>query len=381
MNSNNKNRNSNITNLNKSSQSSQSLSVSFAGVLILAGFGVLFYFIFYRKTNENSYKIGYSYIPKNIMENNESILDKQFEKVENVKKCIDACKVNSNCNGMTFNKNTYDCKGFTNGILIKSEPNMIAWEKPSDKKTFSSKILLKASINNQEQINKGKITLPTNIGNFMFSCFLNITNWYNNNHTYWKSIFYKGQLTENTSVLPKTRNWEDIVNVLPSQCIGLWLAPYTNNLRICITTSTASNIENFVNIPKPSTDFCIGNKCFENKINNKNETNNDLILQTKHYTKISTTNSSDIYLEYYDILDIPINKYFFIAVNIIGNVMEIYIDDKLNYIINLKGEPQFNNSNLNAKQKPTFEGYIKNLSYLPYSASYKEIKKIYYNKP
>ena len=312
------------------------------------------------------------------MNNNNSILDKKFDKVENVNKCIEECKSNYNCNGMTFNKDTYDCKGFTNGILIKSDANMIAWEKPSKNILFSSKILLKVSIDKQEQVNKSKITQPTAIANFMFSCFLNITNWYDDSHTYWKSVFYKGDLSENKPQIPKTRNWEEIVDVLPQQCIGLWLAPYTNNLRVCITTSL--HVENFINIPKPNTDFCIGNKCFENKITS-NETTNDIILQTQNHTTISQNSSNNTYLEYYDILDIPINKYFFIAVNIIGNIMEIYIDGKLNYIVNLKGEPLFNNADLNAKQKPTFEGYIKNLSYLPYSASYREIKKIYHNKP
>ena len=379
---NNNNLKNNNNNLKENTRSTLSLSI--VGLLILTGLGVIVYFIFFKNIKKTQHKIGYSYIPKDISGNNESVLDKKFKKVENVNKCIEACNSNIICDGMSFNKNTYDCKGFSNGILIKSEPYILAWEKPTNNKSFISKIILSPSIDKINEISSNKITQPTKIANFMFSCFLNVTNWYYYNHTFWKCIFYKGSLSaenEGNVQIPKTKNWEDIVNVLPQQCIGLWLAPFTNNLRICITTNkTNDNNEGFVNIPKPNTDFCLGNKCFKNNGVNNSE-NNDNILDTQNYTTISNTTSFNTYLEYFDIVDIPLNKFFFIAINLIGNVMEIYLDGKLNYIINLKGEPVFNNSNLYAKREPSFEGLIKNLTYLPYSASYKEIKKIYNNKP
>jgi len=46
-------------------------------------------------------------------------------------------------------------------------------------------------------------------------------------------------------IIPETDKWEDIVSVLHSQNIGVWLAPYTNNIRICfyIENMTKNNLD------------------------------------------------------------------------------------------------------------------------------------------
>ena len=82
-------------------------------------------------------------------------------------------------------------------------------------------------------------------------------------------------------------------------------------------------------------------------------------------------------MEYYDILNVPLDDVFFISVNIDKNIMEIYVDGKLNFIINLEGLPLFNKDNLNVKNETCYNGYLYNINYIPSAISFKDIKKIY----
>ena len=351
--------------------------VSFIG-LILVGVTIgLIYLFFEKDITKERYKDSFSYISKDIV-NNKSVFQTTDDvndpnyfsgKTETVNKCIKMCKKHPNCDGMSFNSNTYDCVGYNKGILVKSEPYMYAWEKPQASKLFSSKIILSNLINKQTQLDKDKITLPLSNNSFMFCGFINITNWYDNNHGYWKNILLKGNIENEINRLPKTDKWEEIIKVCPQQCIGMWLAPYTNNMRVCITTEELNLGENNI-IPQPNVQSCIGGKCFNNS-----HVDNSISHQF-HIIKEDTDGNKQ-YLEFFDVMNVPINKEFFVAININNKVLEIYMNDKLNYILELKGEPLFNNHLMAGMINPTFSGYIKNLSYLPYSPSFKEIRKIY----
>lgn len=368
----------NNNNNTKTSKKENVFLVSLVGIALLGSTIGLIYLFFKRKVGKDKFKDSFSYISKDIV-NNKSVFettdnteDPNFfnGKTENVNKCIKLCKRTPNCDGISFNSNTYDCVGYNNGILIKSEPYMYAWEKPQSGKLFSSKIIISDSVNNQTQLDESKIIQPLSNNNFMYSGFITITNWYDSNHGFWKNIFLKGNIDNENNIIPKTDKWEDIAKICPNQYIGMWLAPYTNNMRICITTEVLK-ISNELNIiPQPNTQSCIGSKCFDNtSIQNK-------ISHQYHKIK-EDSNGNSIYLEFFDILNIPINKPFFVAVNVSRKILEIYFNDKLNYILELKGEPIYNNHKISAKINPSFSGNIKNLSYLPYSPTYQEIKKIY----
>ena len=374
----NNNNNNNTNNIKRKPNVQNVFLVSLVGLALL-GVGIgLTYMFFKIDVKKERFKDNFSYISKDIV-NNKSVFETTDDvddpnyfngKTENVNKCIKMCKKTPNCDGMSFNSNTYDCVGYNNGILIKSEPYMYAWEKPQSSKMFSSKIVLSNLIDNQTQLDESKITLPLSNNNFMFSGFITITNWYDSNHGYWKNVLLKGNIESENNRLPKTNKWEDITKVCPQQCIGIWLAPYTNNMRICITTQVLNIEEENNAIPQPNTQSCIGGKCF----NNSKVENN--VAHQFHKIREDTDGNKE-YLEYFDILNVPINKSFFIAINVTNKILEIYMNDKLNYILELKGEPIFNNHLIAAKINPSFSGNIKNLSYVPYSPTHKEIKKIY----
>ena len=87
-------------------------------------------------------------------------------------------------------------------------------------------------------------------------------------------------------------------------------------------------------------------------------------------------------MEYFDVLNIPINKLFMVGVNISNNVVELYLNSKIRYVFYLKDTADYkNNTDLYAKQSPTFDGSIYNLIYLPTFIEHKKIMEFYNNKP
>ncbi len=286
---------------------------------------------FLLKTSpEDNYKIGYSYIPKSTSKNNLPVID---EKSADVKSCIKKCFNSYKCNGITYNENNNKCVGYGDGLLVKTEIGDYGWEKEHKKKIKEKKMIIGPFYENQGFVSSGEMPIPYQLNNFMFSFFLTIRNWVTSNYGFWKCVFFKGStekiMDRDFKKLPKTPHWEEIVRIIPDQCIGVWLAPYTNNLRIAVHT--------------------------------QNNSTNRIIKKT----------------EYFDIKNIPVNKLNFFAININNSIMEIYVENKLKYIINLEGTPLFNNGDMYIKNEPSFDGIIENISYVPEFVSSEQINKIY----
>ena len=73
---------------------------------------------------------------------------------------------------------------------------------------------------------------------FNYSFYIYISDYYTN-HGKWRHVFHKG--TEITEI--DTHEWEKVMTMCPDQGVGVWLAPFNNNLRVCITTRT-NNVKN-----------------------------------------------------------------------------------------------------------------------------------------
>ena len=375
------------------------------GLIIIGGI-VLFAFVFYKKEKE-TYKVGFTYLDKDTT--NLDVNPPIDKTVGNINECIDACNLDGNCSGVTFEKDTYKCRGLKDGILVKTTPNMYAWEKPKDKKTKESQIILLTKTYQQTIVDAGRMSIPYEVYNLNFSFWLKIIDWYNSTHSYWKCVFFKSStehLNNKNNEIIKTSNWEDIVDELPDQCIGVWLAPFTNNLRICVSTEKEKT--KTISFPHPNKQICTSNSClYTNDLsikhvdgenykehielmkqyleeNKKKEGEQNIKPKTQGYIVIEpvTDNAEDDakkekLMEHFDILNIPIGEPIFISVNINKTIMELYINNKLNYIVNLEGKPICNKFELNVKNEPTFNGNLYNISYLPYFASFKEIQNMY----
>ena len=102
-------------------------------------------------------------------------------------------------------------------------------------------------------------------------------------------------------------------------------------------------------------------------------------------TSLSNINNDSKNIEHIDIDNIPINKLFFMAINVNDNIIEIYINGQLSQVNTLDKNHMLSHNYENKihifnNNDSFFESYMYNLSYLPYFATYKEIKKIYSNK-
>ena len=398
-----RNKNSKNNNNNNSPSINRYFLLILLGLIIIGGI-VLSAHIFYKK-DEEPYKVGFSYSPKDVT--NIDLNPPIDTTTSNINECIDECKLNETCNGITFNKNTYKCKGFKDGMLVKTNPFMYAWEKSKEKITKESQIILLTKTYQQTTVGAEKMPFPYEVYNLNFSFWLKIIDWYNSSHSLWKCVFFKSStdnLNSKNNEIMKTSDWEDIVKLLPDQCIGVWLAPFTNNLRICITTEK-NNKKTFL-LPHPNKQICTSNTCLYtndlslkdiegenykehidlmNKYLEENK-DNEIIKNEKPvnqgFTPIEPENNNkQKIMEYFDILNIPIGEAMFVSVNINKTIMEIYINNKLNYIVNLEGMPICNKFNLNIKNEPSFNGNLYNISYLPYFASFKEIQNLYKIEP
>jgi hypothetical protein len=343
-------------------------------ILIIMVAILLIRFIFKYNKGDN-YKVGYSYLPKNVtkLELNPII----NEQSENIEKCITKCKNSTSCNGITFDSDNYKCMGYEEGLLAKTDPHLYAWEKPISKIKASSQIVIGENHSNQDMIKSSKMPLPYEVANFMFSFWITINDWYSTNHGYWKCVFFKGHtinIDNSLKNIIKTNSWEEVIQQLPAQCIGVWLAPYTNNMRICVSSDKVVSQSSI-----PSNNYLTDTDYTDIGDGSSSKFNQNFnVIRTR---TSSTDSSNSIIMEYFDLLNITISKSNFIAINIHQTIMEIYQNDKLSYIVNLEGIPRFNGDDLNVKNTPSFDGYLQNISYLPYFASYKEIKDIYQNKP
>ena len=333
------------------------------------------YAVYNYYNDEETIKVGYTYRSKDLTNS-----DVVFEYDEdNFDKCVSRCSRDISCDGITYDTERQLCVGSQDGILQPSDNIYISWKKTVKKvDSFVEKTVVVGYTNKEAVISGVVIPRPSMIDKFLFSFWINVTDWYEN-FEYWKHVWHKGNEIDKPL---NYRQWDDIVTDFPDQFLGIWLAPFTNNLRICITTTgdmRATDIYQHAN-----NQLCDGDKCIiSDSVGGK--------YAHSHYKyqngndDLDNEDPSDVIsvkqLEYYDIPNIPVNKLLFIAVNFHGRDMEIYIDGKLIKIIRLKGIPEYNGGNLYCKHDKSFRGGLYQLSYLPIHTPYKRIKDLYNEKP
>ena len=340
-------------------------------VLMIISLGFIVYAIFYYMKKTDSLNLGYSYYSKDIS----SFIPLFNIKTEKIDECIERCNKDPRCKGITYQNDTEKCIGTSEGKLRKEEENYTAWVKPTDMK----KVLLKDKIilgyaNQQTYVKSSDIEEPLNPHSFCFGLTLNISDFYDN-FGKWRHIMHKGTRLfnpESSGLKINYQNWENITTNFPDQCIGLWLAPFTNNLRIFITTISVDTQ------PLKDNVHAYIQKC-NNLTNDCYNTGNRNSHNDSHLTDGSTPRTQRIKnLEYIenDIKNIPINTPTNILVNVKGRIVEIYINHKLSKIHQLSGFPDFNKEDLYVMNPLTFKGEIRNMVYLPLSADQKQINEL-----
>jgi len=166
------------------------------------------------------------------------------------------------------------------------------------------------------------------------------------NHGSWRHIMHKG--SEVTDQID-TANWEDVLAQFPDQSVGIWMAPFNNNLRIALTTVTQGRSK-----------YGNGNK--QNVMVSQHAHVDAAMAQEGNPMSPSTYEKN---IEFFDIYQFPVKKLKHLAGNVLTNTVEVYMDGMLYKVFSLTGRPEFNRGNLYIMKPKTVDGYIQKLSYAP----------------
>jgi hypothetical protein len=111
--------------------------------------------------------------------------------------------------------------------------------------------------------------------------------------------------------------------------------------------------------------------------NSMGETGSDPNVMSEEPTMFFTFKELNInnpeYNEVYELTNIPLNKWFHIAVSIHSNDVELYMDGQLLKTIHFEHNLDFNTRKLNIGELGGFDGYISKLAAFPYAISATEV--------
>ena len=335
--------------------------VLFVLSISLACIGYVVYY--YMNTSSTFTIVGNSSYYGNDITNYEPLFK---ETAKTINDCINICTENIICDGITYNTDTQTCTGTKNGLLRNESQSYSAWVKTPNLKITSIdnnffKTILVGYTNTKKNINGETIQNPYQVGFFAYSFNITIFD-FHAHYGSWRHIFHKGTpITDGTIV--NYQSWENLIKDFPQQSIGVWLAPFTNNIRIAVTTTSLANTNNgsyaqaFIEECDSITGDCYITDMPNGKWFDKKKRGDD-----------STANQQlNTYVEFfdYDLQNFPINKQINITINFLGNIAEVYFDGKIVKVVKLDGTPSINNGSLYVMNDTTFRGEISNLLYYP----------------
>ena len=347
-------------------------------------------YVYYYNDSDNIISNNSSYYGKNVL-----LYEPLFEQQSNtIKDCINICNNDLTCDGITYNNDTQMCLGTKNGQIRSETQSYSAWVKS---KKFSKQILhdftkaiLIGYTKTSRQVSGDKIQNPYMLGHYCYSFNLTIYDFYKN-YGYWRHIFHKGTHIQDGSIITQ-QSWENLVKEMPNQVIGVWLAPFSNNLRIAVTTTSLGN-RNSGSYPDAFVEKCNNSNNSNNSNNTDNTDNTDRNEMSCYITDMPSGRWNDTskqgdgstpkpklntYIEYFDndLQNIPINTQINIIVNFRNTNAEVYINGKIVKITQLNGTPQYNKSNLYVLNDKTTNCEISNLLYYPDSVKLADVEKI-----
>lgn len=312
-----------------------------------------------------------SYYGQNIL-----LYEPLFQQSTNtIKECIDVCNNDITCDGITYNNDTQMCSGTKNGQIRNETSQYSAWVKPPNTtltKNVDFKKAIQVGYTKSSRVISGmKIPNPYMLGNFCYSFNLTIYDFYKN-YGYWRHIFHKGTDIPTGNTLTY-QSWENLVKDIPNQVIGVWLAPFNNNLRIAISTTSLAN-KSYGSYSDAFIEKCNDDgNCFITDMPSGKWTDTSKASDgTNPKTKLENN------LEYFDqdLQNIPINSQVNITVNFRNNIVEVYFNGKIVKITNLDGTPNSDKSNLYILNEKTANCEISNLLYYPDTLKLKDINDI-----
>jgi hypothetical protein len=340
-------------------------------LIALCFFGYAVYY--YMTNNPKNIKQSSSYYGKDM-----AFFTPVFNNTTNtIDDCISQCTNDLTCDGITYNYDTSYCTGTRNGVIRADSNNLSSWVKPqqTSKTATTAKLasaILVGNTRGSKIIDSVKFSQLYELGKYSYSFTLTIFDFYKNFGT-WRHIFHKGTELKEDTIL-NYQSWETLTMEIPDQTIGVWISPFTNNMRIAMTTSSVEGLQ------KNSWPDAFVQKC--------NETTGACFitdLPSGKWTDTSKLTDGSVantrvrrYIEYFDhdLQSIPINTKVNITINIMNQNIEVYMNGKLTKNSTVNGMPLFNKSRMFVMHENTINGELKNLLYFPTSLRLTDIKNI-----
>ena len=324
--------------------------------------GFIIYGLYYYFTNrtEYNYKSGSSYYGKNLLD-----YEPLFRiNTDNLAECVNRCEADIRCSGITYNNQTQECIGTSGEGVARQEDNYLtSWIKPSsidtsatNKKDFTKSIVL-GYADTAISIPSKKFPQPQIAGSYCLSFNLCIRD-YHHNYGRWRHIMHKGTPPSQSKAYDYI-SWENLVIGNPKQFIGVWLAPFNNNIRIAVSTlvvpHTARNYYDHANVQ-----ICDDTGCYISDVDKTSREASSTILSIAPQKIIKNIEFID-----HDITNVPLNRIANYTINVLANNIELYQDGKLVKSAVLEGTPEFNSENMYVMYPTSINGYISNVIYYP----------------
>lgn len=336
------------------------------------------YTVYKYYSDDKGLKVGSSYYGMDIA-NYVPLFEIQANDIE---KCQNRCIRDPLCSGLTYNYDTQNCMGSEEGVLRTEKKNFVAWVKPKEFDNISAKSGMVLSYADKAKYVKNDKLIPPGIkGDYCYSFYITIFDFYDNFGS-WRHVFHKGTPMKELGASGYDndyKNWENVATDYPDQSIGVWLAPYTNNLRICYTmvsnqnTKSNSHVHAFIQKCNSLTEECY--------ITDFPDGKKDMVNMIGDGEEVAPKLTKSLEFIEGDIQNIPLNTPIHVAVNFRINNVELYINGRLNKINGLQGTPEFNQEDVYVMYPKTFNGQITNLNYYSQSISQKKINELYDDKP
>ena len=173
--------------------------------------------------------------------------------------------------------------------------------------------------------------------------------------------------------------WTNVINKYPYQSPGIWLHPFINNIRVVFTTNSPDEYSRHINDQShanPGNDYNT-----EVKKVPKNQPKHPGVQdyeEDKSCPNGTIPTANNYYRESFDILNIPINNEFHLALIVNDHIVEVYMNGELKQSMKLFGNPTFNQGDLhiNPESKPKLGGKVSQFQFFPIAIDYNNIQKI-----
>jgi hypothetical protein len=379
----NKSRTVNLTNRSEFYQEKKGIFTNPITVSIIVFIGMSFmaygFYSYYFGIASTDYQIknNSSYYGKDI-----TLYEPIFKNSANtISDCITICENDVTCNGITYNNNTQSCIGTKDGIMRNETSEYSAWVKPEGQHNTTgsvdfTKAVLVGYTKSFRVLEGGKIMNPYMLGNFSWSFNLTIYDFYKN-YGSWRHIFHKGTPIPTGEVL-SYQSWENLIKEIPNQQIGVWLAPFTNNLRIAVTTTSQSN-RSFGSYDDAFVQKCdVNGNCFITDMPSGKWSDTSRAGDGSNPNPKVTTS-----IEYFDqdLQNIPINSTINVIINFYNTVSEVYFNGKIVKVTQLDGVPTHDKSSLYVLNDKTANCEIGNLLFYPENLKIADVSNIMNLKP